>query len=105
MDTEPSTRAFLPGRRVPSARLIAGEPRLPEIRAQPNVLLRMKGAGATAQEVRTSCGLPSLRASPCPAKACRRRRCGNCVSGLASGFGWGLPSADQEERRWLSVSW
>lgn len=56
MSAEPSTGAFLPTHRVLSACLVMGEPRLPEILAEPIVLLRMKAAGVTAQEVRTLCG-------------------------------------------------
>ncbi len=49
------TNAVLPTHRVLSACLVMGEPRLEEILAEPIVLLRMRSAGVTVQEVRALC--------------------------------------------------
>ncbi len=51
----PVPRAILPTHRVLSACLVMGEPRLEEILSEPIVLLRMKAAGVTAQELRELC--------------------------------------------------
>ncbi len=55
MNAMSSTNAVLPTHRVLSACLVMGEPRLEEILAEPIVLLRMRSAGVTVEEVRTLC--------------------------------------------------
>ncbi len=55
MDVRASAQTILPTHRVLSACLVMGEPRLEEILTEPIVLLRMKAAGVTAQEVRGVC--------------------------------------------------
>lgn len=49
-------RAILPTHRVLSACLVMGEPTLEELLAEPIMLMRMRSAAVTAQELRDLCG-------------------------------------------------
>ncbi len=55
MSTPAPPAAILPTHRVLSACLVMGEPRLEDVLTEPIVLLRMRSAGVTVQDLRALC--------------------------------------------------